>query len=262
MRTTASRSAREANRQPMSTGVPGPARASTRSARPRPGRPRGSRGGTSAEGRPGRVVVDDERRAATAYDAVELGQAGLAAGAEEVGPPRVHDVDRRVGQRQRLGGALRARATLAAGACGDGPARPGRGAARRRPPCAAVGGEPGQVEAGAAAEVEHVAAGPVGRSPASPTRSGRRGRRRGSRSRTSRGGARCWGWDGARGDRSATVRSRTSPCGVWTCAARMPGVPFGATHSTLTSSSGASTVSPSHSLTRCGSPAISRQASE
>ena len=42
----------------------------------------------------------------------------------------------------------------------------------------------------------------------------------------------------------------------------MPGVPFGATHSTLTSSSGASTVSPSHSLTRCGSPAISRQASD
>ena len=42
----------------------------------------------------------------------------------------------------------------------------------------------------------------------------------------------------------------------------MPGVPCGATHSTLTSSSGASTVSPSHSLTRCGSPAISRQARE
>ncbi len=42
----------------------------------------------------------------------------------------------------------------------------------------------------------------------------------------------------------------------------MPGVPFGATHSTLTSSSGDSTVSPSHSLTRCGSPAISRHASD
>ena len=39
-------------------------------------------------------------------------------------------------------------------------------------------------------------------------------------------------------------------------------MPCGATQSTLTSSSGASTVSPSHSLTRCGSPAISRQASE
>ena len=50
--------------------------------------------------------------------------------------------------------------------------------------------------------------------------------------------------------------------GVWNCAAMMPGVPCGATHSTLTSSSGASTVSPSHSLTRCGSPAISRQARE
>ena len=58
------------------------------------------------------------------------------------------------------------------------------------------------------------------------------------------------------------AQSRTSPFGVWTCAARMPGVPLGATHSTFTSSSGASTVSPSHSLTRCGSPAISRQARE
>ena len=55
---------------------------------------------------------------------------------------------------------------------------------------------------------------------------------------------------------------RTRPPGVWICTARMPGVPCGATHSTLTSSSGASTVSPSHSLTRCGSPAISRQARE
>ena len=42
----------------------------------------------------------------------------------------------------------------------------------------------------------------------------------------------------------------------------MPGTPWGATQSTLTSSRGASTVWPSHSLTRCGSPAISRQARE
>ena len=55
---------------------------------------------------------------------------------------------------------------------------------------------------------------------------------------------------------------RTSPLGVCSWTATMPGVPLGATHSTFTSSSGASTVSPSHSLTRCGSPAISRQASE
>ena len=72
--------------------------------------------------------------------------------------------------------------------------------------------------------------------------------------------------DGARRAAGSTpgpdVRRRTSPFGVWNCAAMMPGVPWGATHSTLTSSSGASTVSPSHSLTRCGSPAISRQASD
>ena len=66
----------------------------------------------------------------------------------------------------------------------------------------------------------------------------------------------------AAGADSGRGQTRTSPFGVWNCAAMMPGVPFGATHSTLTSSSGASTVSPSHSLTRCGSPAISRQASD
>src|SRR5690606_5639446 len=49
----------------------------------------------------------------------------------------------------------------------------------------------------------------------------------------------------------------TIPLGVWMTAAMMPGMPLGATHSTLTSSSGRSTGSPSHSLTRCGSPAIS-----
>ena len=58
------------------------------------------------------------------------------------------------------------------------------------------------------------------------------------------------------------VRSGRGRAGVCTCAAMMPGVPLGATQSTFTSSSGASTVSPSHSLTRCGSPAISRQARE
>ena len=55
---------------------------------------------------------------------------------------------------------------------------------------------------------------------------------------------------------------RTSPAGVWNLAATMPGVPFGATHSTLKSSNGISTLSSSHSLTRRGSPAISRQAKE
>ena len=65
---------------------------------------------------------------------------------------------------------------------------------------------------------------------------------------------------GERVAHTGSDQKRTRPPGVWICTARMPGVPCGATHSTLTSSSGASTVSPSHSLTRCGSPAISRQA--
>ena len=55
---------------------------------------------------------------------------------------------------------------------------------------------------------------------------------------------------------------RTRPLGVWNLAATMPGVPLGATHSTLTSSSGWSTDWPSHSETRAGSPAISRHSSE
>ena len=63
-------------------------------------------------------------------------------------------------------------------------------------------------------------------------------------------------------DRPGRDQIRTSPLGVSTCTAMMPGVPWGATHSTLTSSSGASTDSPSHSLTRSGSPAISRQLRE
>ena len=57
-------------------------------------------------------------------------------------------------------------------------------------------------------------------------------------------------------------QTRTRPFGVRTCTASTPGVPCGATQSTLTSSSGASTVTPSQSLTRLGSPAISRQARE
>ena len=44
----------------------------------------------------------DERRAAAAHHPVELAQARLAAGAEEVRPPGLHDVDGRVGQRDLL----------------------------------------------------------------------------------------------------------------------------------------------------------------
>ena len=147
----------------MSTGCAGPARASTRTAR----RTSGSTVGIApaeprAERRAGGVVVDHERRAAAAYDPVELGQAGLAAGPEEVGPARVHDVDRRVGQRERLRGPcehvdvagsrrVRRRASATRSGCGSTPITR-----------AAVGGEARQVEAGAAAEVEHGAAGPVG----------------------------------------------------------------------------------------------------
>src|SRR5690349_23471336 len=61
---------------------------------------------------------------------------------------------------------------------------------------------------------------------------------------------------------SPNSQSRTSPLGVWNETATMPGVPFGATQSTFTSSSGCSTGAPSHSVTRAGSPAISSASSE
>ena len=110
-----------------------------------------------------RVVVDDERGAAAAHHAVELAQAGLAAGSEEVRPPRLHDVDA-----TRAGAApaapYRASTVTFASRRGTtgGQPRPGPGAARRRPPCARLGRPARQVEAGAAAEVEHVAPGPAG----------------------------------------------------------------------------------------------------
>src|ERR671910_146225 len=56
-----------------------------------------------SEGRAGRVVVENERRAAAAHDAGQLGEPGLAPRPEEVGPARLSDADRRVRHRQRLG---------------------------------------------------------------------------------------------------------------------------------------------------------------
>ena len=169
-------------------------------------------------------------------------------------------VDRRVGHGQRLGRALE-----------DGDVRqplrtPLRERHQRRVRLDADDarrgrGPQGQVEAGAAADVEDVRDRTSRRSRASRRRSGRAGRRPGSRARRARGCARCWG--GLRGRVGRIeLRCGRGPLGVCSWTATMPGVPLGATHSTLTSSSGASTVSPSHSLTRCGSPAISRQASE
>src|SRR6478609_7657228 len=51
----------------------------------------------------------------------------------------------------------------------------------------------------------------------------------------------------------------TAPLAVSKVTERMPGVPCGATHSTATSSSGFSTGSPSHSVTREAEPAMVRQ---
>ena len=144
------------------------------------------------ERRPGRVVVDDQGHAAATYDPVELGQPGLAARPEEVGPARVHDVDGRVGQRQRLRGA-RVHGDVRQGP-GTPPGERDQVGMRLHARDRRGGlGEPRQVEAGPAADVEDVAAGPVDHARASPTRAGRRGRRRGSRPRRSRCGARCWG---------------------------------------------------------------------
>ena len=117
-----------------------------------------------AERRARAVVVDHEGGAAAAYDPVELGEPGLAAGAEEVGPAGVHDVDRVVGERHAPARCRGARVTFVSARVrrrGEGDqvgvrldADHRRG--RRR--------EPRQVEAGAAAEVEHGRARPRARS--------------------------------------------------------------------------------------------------
>ena len=51
-----------------------------------------------------------------------------------------------------------------------------------------------------------------------------------------------WAADGALGHLAQWGQILTKPLGVRNCAALMPGAPFGATHSTLTSSSGCSTL--------------------
>ena len=144
MRTTASKSARASNRQRDVDRRFGSTRGSTRTARRPPARAgRGSRAGTSRPNvdRVGSLSITNAA-AATAYDPDELGQAGLAARAEEVGPPRVR---RRRRTRPAAGSPGRCpggTATfVAAGGCAGGPAPPGRGAARRRSPCAPSCGE-------------------------------------------------------------------------------------------------------------------------
>ena len=160
MRTTASSASREAKDHPMSI---------VRRCQPCVDQNRSTATGIdhgvppaepAAEGGPGAVVVDHERRTATAYDPVQLAQPGLGAGAEEVGPARVHHVDRRVRHRQRLGHPLEHGDVLQ-------PLRtpPREGHHRRMgldPDDALRGSRPqGQVEAGAAADVEQRATGPV-----------------------------------------------------------------------------------------------------
>ena len=106
MRTTASRSARLSKRQSRSSGVRVQPCAGPEALDGRPGRRPGSRAGTSGRTSTGSASLSITNAVPAApYDAVELGEPGLAAGPEEVGPPGVHDVDRRVGQRDRLGGA-------------------------------------------------------------------------------------------------------------------------------------------------------------
>ena len=191
----------------------------------------------------------------------------------------MHHVDRRVGQRQRLRAAERARRRRPAAGYDGGPARQ-VGVRLDADDRRAVAANARQVEAGAAADVEHGRAGPVGRPRASRPRSARRGRRRGSRARRSPGGARCSGWGRPASrrarrdlvpDSAAFRRTRHRPDRASDPDEAVRGLDLrgddagGAVRGDpldLTSSSGASTVSPSHSLTRCGSPAISRQARE
>ena len=210
MRTTASRSARSSKRQSMSSGHAGPAL-------PGPEALDGDRvdrrvpaAEPPAEGRSRRVVVDDERRATAAYDAAQLAQPGLAARPEEVRPPCMNDVHRRVGQRQALGAPVqqrhvRQRAGTPAREPQEGRVRLDAVHQGRR------GGEPRQVEARAAAEVEHLPRCPVRRWRTSCARGRRRGRPHGSRARTSRGAPRCSGWGSCRAGAAVISRRSLSP---------------------------------------------------
>ena len=84
----------------------GPSRGWSRSARSRwGGQVRVAASKPVPERRAGAVVVDDQGGAPAAYDAVQLGEPGLATGSEEVGPAHVHDVDAGVGQGEVLRGA-------------------------------------------------------------------------------------------------------------------------------------------------------------
>src|SRR5690606_32648997 len=106
---------------------------------------------------PGGVVVDDEDGAAAADDPAEFGEAGFAAGAEEVRPPCVGDVDGGVRKRQRLRGAdTDGDAGQAAGPAGG--RRREAGVRFHADDALGLLGEEGEVVAGAAADVEDVRA--------------------------------------------------------------------------------------------------------
>ena len=176
----------------------------------------------------------------------QLAEPGLAAGAEEVGPPGLRDVRRGRPHRQPLGRTFRdllggdrgrPRRQSAGAPPGDrGEARCGSTPVHR----ARVRRPAREVEAGAAPEVEHGRAGPVPSSGprGSPARRGRRGRTRGSQL-VDPGGARCWGSAPRRGGAgSPPAQMRTTPVGVLNWAATTPGTPCASTHATSTSSSG------------------------
>ena len=215
-------------------------------------------GEPAPERRPRAVVVDRPARCPRGVRPVAA-RAGRARSPARRSTPTARA--RRPPTRPAAGSAgrcRRARRRRRASAYAAGPGRPGPGAARRRPPRrpsrrSAAGGTPSRTRGRARPGPPTTSARP------SPRRRGRPGRRRGSPARTSPCAARC---SGSGRCREGGASDRTRPDGVWNCAAMMPGVPLGATQSTFTSSSGASTVSPSHSLTRCGSPAISKQARE
>ena len=230
------------------TATPGPgsgaaSRARTRTARPRRRRSSGSRAGTTTPN----VLREVSLSTTKAVPPRRITRSSSRRPGSQPGPKKYAH---RACMTSTLAGGSGTRCAVPVSTVTFGSPAVRRAASRARSGCGstpcterAPAGPAGQVEAGAAAEVEHVAPGPAGPAQHLADRvldDARRGRRSGSRARRSRCGARCSGSARSRaagppsaGARRAPAQMRTTPSAVANRTATTPGVPCGATHSTL-----------------------------